>query len=87
MNSGRGKKIGDCERSEEAARARKRCAFEDSVPYVPGLTTVSVKKRTKKTTCFLSDPPSPVDLFSSRDDLLINPIFELLSSRAIQNIP
>jgi len=51
-----GERKGDCERREWAARTRKRCAFKDSVSYVPALTTVPAKKQPKKTTCFL-DPP------------------------------
>ena len=43
MNSGWGEK-GYCERIDEAARARKRCAYKDSVSYMPGFSTVSTKK-------------------------------------------
>jgi len=60
-----GERKGDCERREGAARTRKRCAFKDSVSYVPALTTISAKTKipAKKTTWFLSTPPPPPTWF------------------------
>ena len=59
---------------EGAARTRKRCAFKDSVSYVPGFTTVSEKKNSQRRPCdFMSDlPPPHLSLTWFHKDLPLN---------------
>ena len=54
-----GERKGDCERREGVAKTRKRCAFKDSVPYMPGLTTVSEKKAKQDHVVLVGTLPSP----------------------------